>query len=268
MNNISYIYLIPVVAIFISAILSFFRVKQNNTKILKYFGIISTLIFLLGVLLINSQYEKKLKAEIQKLHEVLKNTNSNDSLHYDTKLNLLLIDSLNKENLELESILENINMQELVLGSQNNIKHEIKSKIVDNKKSIGDIKRYNEILNRNRDKNTKGYTTSGSSSDFTFNCPNDYTSDSLDLKLIFNNEEIIASIDFMYLSFSEKVTDNSYNELFSERYYPQKGVNGFRVKNYFKTHKDKHVNLEIGYFLKSERNKEYPYYSRIVCSNY
>lgn len=278
MNNINYIYIIPLIATITLAIYTVLSgkntTKDANTKYVVFTTVIS---ILLGVLFITYFYEEEFKEQNKKLQELL-------STSFDTKLDSLnpdnenleitrerythLIDSLERQNAELNKILEDIKKQEKVIGEKKDIKNEINKKIKSNKIEIGDIKVYNKILNRNIIEKRKGYTSHGETSNFAFECPEDYKSDSLDLKLKFLDEKLISKIDYIYISFKEKTGVNRYDLIFDEIYSPQKGVNGFRVKNYFKTNKEEEVELEVGYVLKSERNKDYPTMEIVECKNY
>lgn len=267
MNNINYIYIIPLVIIITIFFFTFLKGKnttQNANS--KYLILISVLSILLSTIVISKYYENQFKEEAQKFNEILNLKKGNDSLINDIQSRTQQLQLLKSQNKELDEILKKINEQEKIIGKKPNIKNSIADKIKTNKIEIGEIEKYNNLLNEKILENRNGYKASGNTSSFMFDCPTDYNSENLELKLKFNDEKIISEIEYIYISFSEKIKDNNYNMLFEQVYEPQIGVNGFKVKNYFKT--DKKVNLEVGYVLKSESKKKYPNMERITCRNY
>lgn len=268
MNNLNYIYIIPLLVVILISIFLFLSGKKSKfDKKTKFVLVISVILVLVSSLIITNDYEKQLELEKTKLKELLITTKLTDSLLNSPELRNLKIDSLKGNNIKLEEILEKIKNQEKVLGNQDQIKEEIKTKIKDNKANIGEIEKYNEILDKDILKNRKGYTAE-ESSNFSFNCPKDFDSDYLDLKLVFHDEKLISKIDYIYISFSEKTGENRYTSIFDQVYLPQNDVNGFRIKNYFKLYRNKKVDLDVGYFLKSQQGKDYPRFERVVCKNY
>jgi len=267
MNNIDYIYIIPL-TIFIAIFLYTFVRGKNTTRntISKYLVLISVISILLSTIILSKYYENQFKNESKKLIELLKVNKINDSLQNNVDSSKKHLEMLKAQNKELDQILKNINEQEKILGEKSNVKNNINNKIKTNKIEIGKIEKYNDLLNSNILDNRKGYYPSESTDNFFFDCPVDYKSDSLDLKLKFKNEKIIPKIEYIYICFYENVKENNYTMLFDQVYQPQDGVNGFKVKNYFKTNKK--VNLDIGYILKSESKKKYPNMERIYCKNY
>jgi len=209
---------------------------------------------------------KQLEIEKGKLVNLLSTTQLSDSLLQNKVLRQQKLDSLEKQNKELLEILAKVQNKENILGQQDKLKSEINNKIKTNKFEIGVIEKYNEILDKNSIEKWKGRTTSGVTSNFIFDCPTDFESDYLDLKLQFQDESLIPKIQYIYISFTEKNNEKQYTLLFDQIYQPQTGVNGFKVKNYFKLKKK--IDLEIGYILKSESNKNYPRFERVVCRNY
>ena len=216
--------------------------------------------------MIDKYYEKQLEIEKEKLVNLLSTSQLSDSLLQNTVLRNQKLDSLEKQNKELLEILAKVKDKENILGQQDKLKSEINNKIKTNKFEIGVIEKYNEILDKNLIEKWKGRTSSGITSNFIFDCPTDFESDYLDLKLQFQDETLIPKIQYIYISFTEKNNEKEYTLLFDQVYQPQMGVNGFKVKNYFKLKKK--VDLEIGYILKSESNKDYPRFERVVCRNY
>lgn len=267
MNNINTIYIIPLLMTIIVAIYSIFKGKNSpKNSITRNLILVIVLSIIFSTLMLDKYYEKQLEIEKVKLVELLSTSQISDSLMQNSVFRQLKLDSLEKQNKELKAILEKIKEKEKVLGQQDKIKSDINNKIKTNKSEIGMIIRYNEILDTKALKKWKGYTSTGTTSSFTFECPTDFESDFLELKLQFKNEQLIQDIQFIYISFSEKNNEKEYTSLFDQIYQPQEGVNGFKVKNYFKM-KNK-INLEIGYILKTESGKDYPNFERIVCKNY
>lgn len=267
MNNINLIYIIPLVLTVFVAVFSI--VKGKNTaknSWTRYLILVIVLSIILSTLVIDKYYQKQLDVIKLKLNTLLYTPELNDSLLNDTQLRLRKLDSLEKENKELLEILASIKNKENILGQQEKLKSDINNKIKRNKIDIGVIEKYNEILDNNAIQKWKGHTTSGTTSNFIFECPSDFESEYLDLKLKFQDEKLIAKIKYIYISFTEKNSENEYTLLFDQIYQPQQGVNGFKVKNYFKSKKK--INLEIGYILKTESQKDYPSFERIECRNY
>lgn len=281
MNNINYIYLVPLIATFIIAIETFIRAKTiTKDKKYQYFTISIITTIIIGSLLINLYYDKEFEKQSKILKDLL-NTNHSvdlnnnlDSLDLEKlqsirKKSNLLIDSIKSQNIELEKLKNKIEELENVIGKKQETKNDITRKININNTEIGQINNYNEKLDNKIIYNKKkGYTTFGQSTEFIFECPNDYESDDLELKLRFINENLVERIEYITISFSEKISDKNYVGLSEEMFKPQKDINAFKVKNYFKDNKDKKINLEIGYTLKTEANKEYPTRERIICKNY
>lgn len=267
MNNINLIYIIPLLLTIIVAVYSIIKGKNSpKNSLTRNLILVIALSIIVSTLVLDKYYEKQLEIEKEKLTNLLSTSQLNDSLLQNAVLRQQKLDSLVKQTNELKEILENVKAQEKVLGQQDKIKSDINNKIKTNKTEIGVIQKYNEILDINSYDKWKGHTSSGQSSNFIFECPTDFESDYLDLKLKFQDEKLIPKIQFIYISFTEKNNEKEYTSLFDQLYQPQKGVNGFKVKNYFKLKKK--VNLEIGYILKTESSKDYPNFERIICKNY
>lgn len=267
MNNLTLIYIIPLLLTVSIAIYSIIKGKNSQKNSLtRNLILIIVLSIFVSTLVIDKYYEKQLEIEKGKLRYLLSTSQINDSLLQNSDLRRQKLDSLEKQNQELKEILENVKNKEKVLGQQDKLKSEINNKIKTNKSEIGVLIKYNEILDKKSIEKWKGYSASGTTSNFIFECPTDFKSDSLELKLRFKNENLISQIQFIYISFSEKNNEKEYTALFDQIYQPQQGVNGFKVKNYFKLKKK--VNLEIGYILKTESKNDYPNFERVVCKNY
>ena len=267
MNNINLIYIIPLLLNFIIAIYSIVKGKNSaKNSWTRNLILVIVLSSILSTLVIDRYYEKELEVIKLKLNSLLYTPELNDSLLNNSILRQQKLDSLEKENKELLEILGNIKNKENIVGQQNKLKSEINDKIKRNKIEIGVIEKYNEILDINTTKKWKGHMTSGITSNFVFECPSDFESEYLDLKLKFQDEKLIAKIKYIYISFTEKNSEREFTSLFDQIYQPQQGVNGFKVKNYFKSKKK--IHLEIGYILKTESLKDYPSFERIECRNY
>lgn len=267
MNNINLIYIIPLLLTVVVAIYSIIKGKNSpKNSWTRNLILIAVLSIIISTLLIDRYYEKQLEIEKGKLVKLLSTSQLSDSLLHNTVLRQKKLDSLEMQNKELLEILAEVKNKENILGLQDNLKSEINNKIKTNKFEIGVIEKYNEILNKNSIDKWKGRTSSGITSNFIFDCPTDFESDYLDLKLQFQDESLISKIQYIYISFTEKISEKEYTLIFDQIYQPQTGVNGFKVKNYFKLKKK--IDLEIGYILKSESNKDYPRFERAVCRNY
>lgn len=280
MNNINYLYLLALIPTFIIALETFIRAKRITTdKKFRYFTIGLIISLLIGIILINFYYDKEFEKQSKILKELLntdhsiKLNNDLDSLDIEKlqflrKNSNILIDSIKLQNIELQNLKNEIENLEKIIGKKEHTKNDITRKINTNNNEIGEINNYNEKLENKILYKKKGYTSSDQSSEFIFECPNDYESDVLELKLRFIDENLVDKIEYITISFSEKISDKNYTGLSDEIFKPQKDVNAFKVKNYFKNNNNKKINLEIGYTLKSEANKDYPRRERIVCKNY
>jgi hypothetical protein len=267
MSNINFIFLIPVLIVLITAFYIIVVGKYSvKNRLIKKLIIVFVISILLGTYYIDRYYKQQLKLDEDKLISLFLYNDFNDSLLQDSKWRSRKIDSLEIQNKELKEIFKNIIDNEKIIGRQDKLKQDINNKIESNKTEIGKIIKYNKILENDAANKLEGYLSSGFTSNFIFECPNDYKSDFLDLKLRFKNERIVDEIKFIYISFTEKNNEKEYTLLFEQKYMPQRGINGFKVKNFFKLKKK--VNLEIGYILKSESGKTYPNFERVVCKNY
>jgi hypothetical protein len=266
-NNINIIYIIPLLLTVIAAIYSIIKGKNTpKNSLTRNLILVIVLSIIISTLIIDKYYEKQLEIEKEKLGNILSSSLLTDGLLQNSILRQQKLDSLERQNRELLEILNNVKSKEKILGQQDKLKSDINNKIKTNKIEIGVIEKYNQILDKNSIEKWKGHTTSGITSNFIFDCPTDFESDYLDLKLKFKDETLISKIQYIYISITEKNNEKEYTLLFDQVYQPQKGVNGFKVTNYFKLKKK--VDLEIGYILKSESDKDYPRFERVVCRNY
>ncbi|MDX8553274.1 hypothetical protein MK851_06485 [Tenacibaculum sp. 1B UA] len=264
MNNIDLAYIIPLLGLLIS-FFSFLYIgnkkkKKIEFKWTKYFPLISVISFIIGVFFISNYYENQLRNEKEKFELLEKKLTLNDSIFLSSERKDETIDSLNLLKAKLNKLLANVEKQEKITGNNSNIKNRITEKISNTNNEIGLIKSYNEIIKP--EKTLKGHTTSGNTSNFLFKCPQDISSDYLDLKLRFQDEKLIPKIAYILITVTE-IRDNGENwHVFSQTYKPQNGVNAFKIKNYLK---NKNTSFDIGYILKSEINKDYPTFEKIKC---
>lgn len=264
MNNIDLTYIIPLLALLISffSFLLFGKKLKNKSefKWTKYFPLLSVIAFILGVFYISNYYENQLNIEKDKFELLERKLNINDSVYLSSTTKNKTLDSLNLLKIELNRLLMEIKKQEKITGNNSNISEKISEKISTTNNEIGLINSYNEIIKIQ--KSLKGYATSGNTSNFVINCPQDLTSEYLDLKLRFQDEKLISKIAFIMIDVTE-VKENGENwQVFSQTYKPQTGVNAFKIKNYLKRD---NIKIDIGYILKSELNKEYPTFEKVTC---
>lgn len=264
MNNIDLTYIIPLLALLISFFSFLLFGKKLKTKSefkwTKYFPLISVIVFIIGVFYISNYYENQLDVEKKKFELLEMKLNINDSIFLSNETKNKALDSLNLLKMDLKRLLTEVKKQEKITGNNSNISSKISEKISTTNNDIGLINSFNEILKTQE--SLKGYTTSGNTSNFVFYCPQDLTSEYLDLKLRFQDEKLIPKIAFIMIDVTE-VKENGENwRLFSQTYKPQNGVNAFKIKNYLKKN---NIKIEIGYILKSELNKEYPTFEKVTC---
>jgi hypothetical protein len=236
--------------------------NKRTTDIKRYIPIISSSSIILSVFALNFYFVNQLKLEREKFNEILSLKKVNESAFLSNDKRNQLIDSLKSLSTDLSLMLEKIKIEEKIVGENSEIKNDIKSKIKNTKNEIGEIESYNELLNNSILDKNKGYTVQGETSSFIFYCPTDTTSDYLDLKLNFPDKTLVNKIAYLKIEVSNVISETQYISLFRQVYKPQFGVNAFKIKNFFK---QKNIALEIGYVLKSEENKVYPYFERYIC---
>ena len=263
MKNIDLAYLIPMVLSllsFIGFIIIGKKAKDNSKNVLKYIPLFSVVSMILGVFIITNHYQNQLEIEKQKFLLLQHSTKINDSVFLDVNSKKVTLDSLKKVDLELKRLLKEIKKQERIVGENSNIKENINEKIVATNEQIGLIESYNEIIEtpKNLKKGYMGVETSN----FIFNCPTEKNGTYLDLKLRFQDEKLLEKISCLYVEVTETKENGQNWLIFNQAYAPRSGVNAIKIKNYLK---NKNVTLEVGYFLKSQTNKEFPDFNRITC---
>jgi hypothetical protein len=265
MKNIDLTYIIPTILSIISFIVVLFYgkskvQKDSHIRILRYIPILSVFGLIIGVFVITNYYSNQLAIEKEKFNKLEHQSFYSDSILLNSKLKNKSLDSLKLLKKELDNILKNINKQENIIGESSNIKDKLKVKISSTNEEIGKIESYNEIIEAPTFI-SKGYISSGNTSNFQVFCPTDTISEYLDIKLKFIDIKIIEKISCIYIEILEIKQDRRYELIFSQTYIPKDGVNAFKIRNYFK---NKNVNLSVGYFLKSEIEKEYPRYEKVT----
>jgi hypothetical protein len=269
MNNLNFLYFISTaltLIIFIFyLILGRNKLRLENKKnIFNYLPIIAVLGLIVTVLFLTRFYENQLKSEKEKFNNLQNDKILNDSILMSQKGRLNTIDSLKKLNLELYQVLNKIENQENVIGKNEDFKNAVNSKIKNTKIDIGQIEAYNEILDKSVMKGWKGLTTSGNSSNFVFRCPTDLTSEYIDLRLVFIDETLIDKVAFMLIQILQKKNEKEYEQKFEQAYKTRNGVNAFKVRNFLK---EPNIVLQIGYVLKSDTTKDYPWFEKISCNS-
>lgn len=267
-KNIDLAYIIPIALSLISFVGIFLYGKRqvdkkSQVRVLRFIPMLSVVALILGVFYITSYYQKQLTIEKEKFLLLQKQNYYNDSILLSTETKNLALDSLKILNEKLIKLLANINKQEKITGDDANIKEKIKEKITKTNQEIGEIESYNEIVEKPK-YISKGYSYNGNTSNFTFYCPNDKTSEFIDLKLQFPDKTLINKIDIIYVEAVEVRDDGKNYLVFGQAYKAQEGVNAFKIRNYLK---NKKTTLLIGYFLKSEATKETPSFEKVSCSS-
>ncbi|HCW08854.1 MAG TPA: hypothetical protein DGG95_15975 [Cytophagales bacterium] len=247
----------------LSFIVIFIYGKKNEVnKIIKYIPLTSVVTLFIGVFVISNYYQGRLNEDETKFLKLQSLQFLYDSVSIDRKAKLETIDSLKNLNQELRTILATISKQEKVIGDRDNLKDRVKSKIVSTQQEIWLIESYNEIIDIPKSLEA-GYSTTGTTSNFTFNCPTDSISDFIDLKLQFQDSTLVHKIACIYVDvFEVKAQENL--RLFDQAYKPQKGINAIRLRNFLKK---PNTRINIGYVLKSEIDKKYPHLELMSCKS-
>lgn len=266
MRNIDLTYIIPMILSLLSFVVVLFWgkwKKQNNTeiRILKIIPLLSVIGLIIGVFSVTYYYENQIVIEKAKFSNLQKLSFLSDSVLISNKSKRQAIDSLVLLENQLNNLLEKIKKQEKITGQNTEIKNEINEKISKTKTDIGKIESYNQIIDE-KIFSKKGYMSSGNTSSFQFACPTDKSSEFIDLSIIFNDNTLIEKIAYIYIDISEKKSEKEFDNLFSQAYKPRIGKNAFKIKNYLIK---KGTVLNIGYFLKTEMDKEYPRFEKISC---
>jgi hypothetical protein len=265
MSKINLIYIIPTLFIILSFAYYLIKGKNSDTKnkvAIKYIPILAIFSLVVSVFSLTNYYENQLEIENAKFNQLQNQKLINDSIYLFNSTRRITLDSLNALNLELQLMLEKVKNQEKVLGQNIELRNKIKEKLEKTNLFIGEIEQYNEIIDVSIFKKNKGTHSVGTTSDFIFFCPKDTTSDYIDLKLFFQDKNLVDKIAYIFITFSYVKNDKEYESLFMQAYKPQIGVNAFKVKNYLKQPK---TLLEIGYILKTEQNNDFPKFEKISC---
>jgi len=270
MKNIDLTYIIPVVLIIISFLWFVIFGKKNIEKtkaenpknnLLKNIPFLTVIALILGVYNISYYYENQLTIEKNKFLELEKQNYLKDSIFLNNKTKNQTVDSLILLDKELKRLLTEIKKQEKITGENSNIKEKINEKIFKTSEEIGIINSYNEIIEQPKSL-SKGFTTSGNTSNFTLFCPTDKTPEYIDLKLKFQDEKLVDKIACILINVTEIKENGELWNVFSQTYKVQKGVNAFKLKNYLKT---KNISIDVGYVLKVNIENKYPEFEKITC---
>lgn len=280
----SNLYLIPFIFTILMLLFVLLSSKENR---IKYKGIFYSIIafnflFAIGINLFYDNYFKEIKMEVEKFtnnqNDILDSIESEiykpithtsiEDLEKIKKKNSDLIELLNSENKRLQKYKSELENIENIIGKKNDTKNDIIRQMDLNTQDVKAISHFNKRIDNQILKNNKGHMVSGQSSKFYFSCPKDFNIDSLGLTLKFVNDQIIDSIAYISINFSEVVGEKNWNGLHTELYEPKRGINSFRIKNYFKGAEGRKINLEVGFVMKSELTNEYPRFERRICKNY
>lgn len=270
-NNIDKILIIFVTSLLFAIVIIFIRgkrisINKKRDLIIKLLPLILVVCTIFSVVYINYYYKKQLELETIKF-EIYKNQElqkSIDSLVVTKEMKTKTVDSLKLIQKKLDDLISRIQKQERITGEKTNLIPDIKKKITNTNFEIETIQTYNEILDKNvLLKTRKGYTVSGNTSNFEFYCPEDKTSEYIDLKLKFQDENLISKIAYIFIEVTE-IKDKKLYGISEQIYAPQKGMNIFKVKNYLK---QPNMKILVGYVLKSQADTEYPIVEKMECKS-
>lgn len=274
MDNYIFILTILILLIFFFALFFLIRGNVKTSKYVKWIIVVSIISVCIGVVFYTYSVQKKIEIaerEILDLKAKLASTTINtDSLLLSNQGKKSLLDSLTQVEKELNDAIKKIQSQEKITGKKPILIKEIQEALNQTSNKIDKIESYNEIINNSsyneiiKNYNLKGFTSSGNTSNFVFYCPQKTEEDYITLVLQFNNDKIVADIAAIYITTYEDKGEY-HNHIMGQFYKAQKGLNMFVIKNDLKR---KNVKLAIGYFLKSEIEKEYPYYENVTCSGF
>lgn len=209
-----------------------------------------------------SEYE--LSQEVKRLQELQYSISgrSFETLSLTQEQRYQILDSLNIEAEELDAILDAVKRQNTITGGGSKTIDEIYNAKFETQKQHSEIAKYNTIINPSQQRShRKGYSLKSESSSFTFLPPQQVISDYVDLGLYFQDETIIPKIEVICIDILKINPDNSLSGITTIYYEPQKGLNKFRLKNYFK---DSNVYALVGFFWKGDyTNSEYPTFEAV-----
>jgi len=268
------LFLSSILLVLISVVLIFFRDRigrNKQYKEVKFIPLISVLCIIGSVIALNIYYLKQHDKEQTQFQQLLKN---NEIIEKQRSLltnneRQLAIDSLKAYRTLLLRAITKLKRQQYITGKNSFPIDSANAILSQTGDEIQNISSYNEIIAEKETlPNSKGYTSSGNSSNFIFNCPNDQSSEFIDLKLTFVDQRLIDKIACVFVSITQgsPLEENKPNvrSLFEQTYKVQHGVNKIKIRNYLK---NPDVELEIGYILKSERLKQFPVFEKVSCKN-
>jgi hypothetical protein len=268
MDTISYIFLLSCIAVITVFLYIMIIGKAKFKGFIRYISFISIIVLIISIFSLNSYYKKILRDESEKFEMLQSYVHSlkYDSAPLNEKHKKKLLDSLNSVNSQLNTILLNIKDPTKITGKNSNLVSNVKGMINKNKADILKIESYNDIIDNSiYGSKLKQYISSGNTSNFIFQPPLDTNEDYLDFLIKFQDEHLVDKIEVIYLEICKNNSDGSLTEIFAQFYKPKKGVNAFKIKNYFKG--EKNVQMTIGYFLKGEIGyKKNPVYNKITYS--
>lgn len=251
----------------LSFIILTIRGKRVISNRIKYVLLSLVCLSFLSIIILNHYYESQIRFEIDRVNEIERKTFQDrlDSLSLTKQEKEQLLDSLKKAESELDEILLRIQKQEKIVGSKSNLIDNVKNVMQKTSSMIYEIETYNETIeNSVYNKCRKGLTFSGETSLFTFQPPLNTDGEYLDFIIKFHDESIIEKIAVIYIEVHKKHDDGNVTQVYEQYYKPQKGINAFRLKNYFVS---KDVEAHVGFFWKSDFGKtDYPRYEKVTYS--
>jgi len=265
-------------AVFIVGILYFIwgnsKFPPKKMKVVKITSLIIVSSYILYAIGLNYYYQRKIKQQNID-YQILLNRYKYDSVGYYSITNrnkTKVIDSLQNYINKLKNIISQIKKYQSVVGPDGN------KKVIDSASATltaanSDIKlfkEYNETLNIKLNvkdilTNEKGYTLSDSAPEFQFNCPTDQTSEYVDLKIKFNDDNIVNKIACLYVVVAKDTAADKrkqYTYIFEQAYKAQPGNNVIRILNYTK---QPDILLNVGYILKKDSQDEFPNFEKVTC---
>lgn len=240
--------------------------KENKSasrfnKVFRYIPLVIVIVILIVVFIIPYRNSNQLKS-INNTNATLLLNEINDS-SFTNENKKVFIDSIKRYTQVLENAYNQTKVQEFIVGQNSNFLISARNLIEKSNSLIRKIESYNDIvIFDSLFKNNKGSMYNGNSVNIIFKCPENKKVDYLDLEMQFRDASIVKDVACISISILEKTGDKSYNSLFNESYVAKKGVNKFRINNFFN---NKNTTLQIGYFLKKSKNEEYPRMEQITC---
>lgn len=241
------------------------RGKRAISNRFKYILLPLVIISFLSIIVLNCYYEIQFSSETNRVTIIERQILSEkyDSLSFTKQEKMRLLDSLKKAESELDEILSRIQKQEKIIGSKTDLVDNVKKIMQKTNHMIYEIETYNEIIDNSvYNKYRKGLTYSGETSLFTFQPPLSTDGEYLDFIIKFHDESIIDKIAVIYIEVYKKHDDGNMTYVYGQYYKPQKGINAFRLRNYFT---QKNIKASIGFFWKSDFGKsDFPRYEKVT----